>query len=386
MRFDARALGVTAAGFGCFLNLYSTQAILPELARDFGVALPQTGLTVMAPLLAVALVAPFVGFLSDQRGRKVVITSALWLLVVPTALLALTSRFAQMVGLRFLQGLTLPFIFAVTVAYIGDEASDAENIRLAGIYSVGTIVGGFAGRFILGHLTAASGWRTGFLALAALTAVAGLVVMAALPKERRFHPQFGLGNAFRNLGVHLSDRRLLATYAAGFAVLFSIVAAFTFANFLLAAPPYRFGPAALGNLFAVYLLAIVTTPLASRLAILIGRRDTLLVAALIGCLGMGLTLFPSIAAIIIGLALAIGGMFIEQVLAIGYVGVAARRARSTAVGLYVTAYYTGGSLGAILPAGLWQRAGWPGCVGLVILVQAVMMGLVFAFWRQEQAI
>ncbi len=105
-------------------------------------------------------------------------------------------------------------------------------------------------------------------------------------------------------------------------MLFSIVAAFTYANFLLAAPPYRLGPAQLGDVFVVYLLAIVSTPLATRLAVRMGLRPTLALAAATGIAGMLLTLVPALAGIIAGLALAIGGMFIEQVLAIGFIGAA----------------------------------------------------------------
>lgn len=381
---DRRSIGVLAAGFGTFINLYSTQAILPVLAADFAVRVPHTGWTVTAPLLAVAAVAPFVGSISDRLGRKRLIVAAACLLVVPTLLLAAAHSLEMFVLLRFLQGLLLPFIFAVTVGYIGDECEGAEIIELTGTYAVGTIVGGFCGRIVLGYATEFIDWRAGFALLGALTAIAACIIAVALPRERRFRPQHGLAAALRGFAEHLSNRRLVATYAVGFAVLFSIVAAFTYANFVLAAPPFRFGPAALGNVFVVYLLAIGTTPAATRMAARIGVRPTLAVAAGIGIAGMLLTLLPSATGIIAGLAVAIGGMFIEQILATSYIGVAARHARSTAVGLYVSFYYVGGSLGGVLPAGLWHRAGWPGCVALVVGVQCAMLAIALAFWQERE--
>lgn len=382
---DRRSIGVVAAGFATFINLYATQAILPVLAADFAVRLGVTGWTVTAPLLAVAGVAPFVGSISDRLGRKRLIVGAAALLVVPTLLIAAASSLPVFVVLRFVQGLLLPFIFAVTVGYIGDECEGAEVVRLTGTYAVGTIVGGFCGRFLLGYATEFFGWRVGFLLLGTLTALAAGVIAAALPGERRFRAQRGLAAALGAYAEHLSNPRLLATYAVGFAVLFSIVAAFTFANFVLAGPPYRFGPAALGNVFVVYLLAIATTPAATRMAARLGNRPTLAAAVGVGVAGMLLTLLPSAVAIIAGLGVAICGMFIEQVLATGHIGVAARRARSTAVGLYVSFYYIGGSLGGILPAGLWHRAGWPGCVALVLAVQALMLAIALAFWHERAA-
>ena len=37
MAFDFRPLAIATAGFTAFVNLYSPQALLPELSRDFGV-------------------------------------------------------------------------------------------------------------------------------------------------------------------------------------------------------------------------------------------------------------------------------------------------------------------------------------------------------------
>ena len=91
--------------------------------------------------------------------------------------------------------------------------------------------------------------------------------------------------------------------------------------------------------------------------------------------GLLLTLLPSLAVILSGMALAAAGVFTEQVLSMGYVAAAARGSRSTAVGLYVTSYYVGGSLGGVLPAGIWAHGGWPGCVALVVAVQAALFAV-----------
>ena len=37
MAFDFRALAIATAGFTAFVNLYSPQALLPELSHEFGV-------------------------------------------------------------------------------------------------------------------------------------------------------------------------------------------------------------------------------------------------------------------------------------------------------------------------------------------------------------
>ncbi len=382
-----RQAGVAAAGFCTFINLYSTQAILPTLAQEFGAALTHTGLTVTATLVAVALVAPFVGGVSDALGRRRLIVGASLALVVPTLLGALAPDLNGLVLCRFLQGLLLPFIFAVTVAYIADECPGSEAIQVTGTYAIGTIVGGFGGRFVAGWVTQYGGWRLAFLVLAAMTLLCAGVIAACLPREQRFRPVRGWRGTLAGFADQFRNPQVMATCAVGFAVLFSMVATFTYANFLLAAPPFGLGPAELGSVFVVYLLGVAATPVATRLALRFGRRRTVLLAAAVGMAGLLLTLLPSLPGILAGLALAAAGIFTEQVLSLGYVAAAARSSRSTAVGLYVTSYYIGGSLGGLLPGGIWAHAGWPGCVALVLGVQLAAMLVTQLVWpRHPRAI
>jgi predicted MFS family arabinose efflux permease len=365
--------------------MWCTQAILPVLAAAFHVSQAQTGLSVTAPLIATACMAPVIGAISDRFGRKVFITTASVLLLIPTLLAARAASFDMFVLCRFAQGLLLPFIFTITIAYIGDETSGPTAARLAGTYTSGAIFGGFSGRLITGVVTSESGWRPAFLVIAALTLVMTVIIATALPRERNFRPLYGVGRALRSFPLHLSNPRLLATYAVGFGVLFSLVAVFTFINFRLAASPYLLGPAALGGIFVVYLGGVVMSPLAARLANRFGRRQVMAAVAPVVAAGLAATMTAPLWGIELGLLLVSSGIFVQQTLATGFIGQAAREAKSTAVGLYVTCYYIGGSAGGLAPAGLWHEYGWAGCVAIVCVVQALMLGFAFGFWKLKAA-
>jgi YNFM family putative membrane transporter len=56
---STRHFAVFLAGFCCFINLYSPQAILPLLATEFSASAAQVSAIVTAGTLAVALIAPF---------------------------------------------------------------------------------------------------------------------------------------------------------------------------------------------------------------------------------------------------------------------------------------------------------------------------------------
>src|SRR3984893_16138631 len=126
MRVGAREIAVAAAGFCAFLNLYSPQALLPALSREFGAGPAEISAIMTASTLAIALTAPFTGALADVLGRKRIITTAMVAVVVPMAGAALAADVPALFVWRFLQGLLLPPIFAVVIAYIGDEWPSAQ--------------------------------------------------------------------------------------------------------------------------------------------------------------------------------------------------------------------------------------------------------------------
>jgi YNFM family putative membrane transporter len=142
MLADKRALGVAVAAIGAFIELYATQALLPMLAREFAATPAAVSRTVSASTFAVAIIAPFTGAFADAIGRKRIIVTAMFLLVVPTAMAGFAPTLDALVFWRFAQGLLLPPIFAVTVAYIGEEFP-TEATAMTGLYVAASGIGGF---------------------------------------------------------------------------------------------------------------------------------------------------------------------------------------------------------------------------------------------------
>lgn len=381
-----RTAAVALAGFCAFLDLYAPQSILPLLAREFQRSPAEVSLTISATTLAVALIAPFVGIVADVFGRKRLIAGAMFALIVPTIMAARAETLADLIIWRFVQGLLLPPIFAVTVTYIGEEWPPGEAVGLTGIYMSASSVGGFFGRFTTGFLAEHLSWHAGFLVLAGLTLASAVGVTLFLPQERRFVRSTGLIASTRMMLQHLRNPQLLATYGVGFGVLFSFVAVFSYVNFHLAAPPYLLSAGALGSIFIVYLAGALVTPLAGLLARRLGRRGLVMLSLGVWLAGLIVTLSGSLPWIIAGLALSTCGGFLCQTSATSFVAVNARAGRSAAVGLYVTFYYIGGSVGGFLPGAVWDRAGWPGCVAMVAVMLALMGLAVLRFWRMAPVV
>lgn len=152
----------------------------------------------------------------------------------------------------------------------------------------------------------------------------------------------------------------------GFALLFQQVAPFTFASLTLTHPPFDLSTSTIGLIFVVFLIPTVTTPRFGALMDKWGPRRPFFASQSVSVGGLALTLFPTIPAVIIGLALSCVGVFAGQGAGTLMVGRLAAGARSTGVGLYLTGYYVGGAIGGVAPISFYSAAGW-GAVVLVVL-------------------
>src|SRR4029078_2045440 len=144
---------------GTFLHLYAPQSVLPMIAQEYGIGAADASLIITAGTLAVAFTAPFTGALSDVLGRRRVIVIAMALLLIPATMTALAPTLNQIIFWRFIHGLLLPPIFAVTIAYVGGEFPPNEANSVFGIYASASAGGGFLGRFVPGMLAEQIGWR-----------------------------------------------------------------------------------------------------------------------------------------------------------------------------------------------------------------------------------
>lgn len=378
---QASQLIVWLIGFFAFLNVYSMQAVLPMVMSDFQASPVQAGLTVGATILAVALVSPFMGMLSDALGRKLIIGSSMLALTLPTALIPLAGSLNALIALRFLQGLAIPGIVVVLIAYISEEFHANGVARMTATYVGGTVMGGFFGRFLTGHAGHLLGWRGAFVTLALLNLMGALLVLWLLPPSRCFVPNRNISAGLNTLWRHLHHKRLMAACAVGFCVLFSLVGTFTYVNLHLAAAPFFLSSAGLANVFSVYLVGVLVTPLAGPYIVRLGFLRALLGALMLSAAGLLLTLWPFLPAVIIGLTVCSTGVFICQSATISAIAQNVKEGRSLATGLYYMSYYAGGAAGTLVAGLAFEAWGWSGSVASIALMQGLAGVIAVLVWR-----
>ena len=346
-------------------------------------------MTVSAATLGVALSAPFFGALTERLPRKRVIVASLIGVSLPTLLAATSTSLGQLIFWRFLEGITLPGIFAVVVTYIGEGWPPDRVALIMSFYVSGTALGGFLGRLTSGILAEMFSWRTSFLTLGAVSLAGAAAVAAWLPSGRRRAPTPSATSKLPAFPYQVQglfrSRRLVATFAVGFNVLFSLVGVFTWITFHLSSAPFSLSTTALSSLFFVYLIGLVVTPAAGYLITRIGLRAGIGGAIACSIAGVLLTLAPSLAAVILGLTMLSTGVFIAQTASQSHLRVAAPPgARVTAAGLYLTCYYLGGTAAGVVPGLFWALGKWPACVGFIVTMQAVALAIALVGWRAPE--
>ncbi|MFI6502369.1 Cmx/CmrA family chloramphenicol efflux MFS transporter [Nonomuraea typhae] len=171
------ALSLFAMGSAEFL----LAGVLPAIAADLGVSLPAAGALISAFAVGVVLGGPPLAVVTLRWPRRttLVVTQVVFAACVIAGLV--TDSYALLVVTRFVCGLAYAGFWAVAaVTAIGlvppDRTARASGVVVSGL-SVAMIAGGPAGAMI-SYFT---GWRGGFWAVAALTLVAAVLTVAALP-------------------------------------------------------------------------------------------------------------------------------------------------------------------------------------------------------------
>ncbi|MGH2497870.1 MAG: MFS transporter [Ktedonobacteraceae bacterium] len=364
-----------------FANMYSTQAILPVLSNAFHISAPTAGLSISVLVLAVAFGSLIYGPISDRIGRKPIMVCASLLVVIPTLLLGLSPNFATLVILRAIQGLLMPGLTSVAISYVNEEFSGKGRGLAMGIYVSGLTLGGLFARAGSAVLAGFFNWQIALLTFTFPTLIAALCMWHFLP-DKRSSKNLGRGTmlhmvlrlladrqfalqSLRDMRMHMRNRSLVGAFVVGFSSFFGFIGIFTYLPYYLTGPHFNLSTVSLGLVYLLWLTGIFS-PIAGTIAGRIGSRRAIVFSMGTAATGLLITLIPILPITLGGLGLLTLGMFSTVAAANLYLGEKATTAKGTAASMYLSLYYFGGSLGAVLPGFALLWAGWPGVVSLCL--------------------
>jgi YNFM family putative membrane transporter len=349
-----------------FANMYSTQAILPDVERGLGASPAAAGLTITVVVLAVAAGGWVAGPLSDRLGRARVMSSAAVLICIPTAVAGLAPNMPALLAVRACQGLLMPGLLTVAVPYVTERFRGSAAGAAMGAYTASLVFGGLVGRVGTALVADVTSWRVGLEALTLPTVAGALAMYAWLPRDEPRHQRRDLRAV---AAEHVRNASLLLNALAAGATFFAFVGVFTFATHRLTAPPLGLSLGAAGLVYAVWVVGAVV-PLVGHAAARIGPER--LLPFLLACAGVGaaLTLVDNLAAVIAGLALLAASMFSTVTTCQLLIPRLVDHHRGTATSLHQTVYYVLGGAGAYIP-GLWLDDGWHAVVAACCVAVAI---------------
>ncbi|MBF4616640.1 MFS transporter [Clavibacter sp. VKM Ac-2873] len=365
-------VALLGAGLATFAQLYCPQGVLPLLASDLRVDAAQASLSVSGATMGLALGTLPWSLVSDRIGRIASMRLSLTAATVLGLAMPWSPTFGILLVVRVLEGLALGGIPALAVTYLGEEIRPSRVAVAAGTYVSGTTLGGLVGRLVAGPVADVGGWRVGTFAVAILGAAATAVFFAATPRPRGFTARaVSATRLIRSTGLLLRDPRLLVLLAQGALLAGSFVAVYNYLAFRLEAAPFGLAPGLASLLFVAYLSGTVSARVAGGRVPRFGRRRVLLASTLVMAAGTALTLSDLLPVVIVGLVVMTGGFFGAHSIASGWSGILTAHDRAQSASLYNLAYYTGSSVIGYAGGFAWTALGWPGVVGMGMLLMSV---------------
>lgn len=200
-----------------FIDGFDIQAmsyVAPSIIKEWGIAKTQLGQVFGASLVGMAIGALVFGSLADRAGRRPILIGAMLFLALFVYLTARADSVQELLALRFATGLCMGAVIPNAVALAGEFSPARMRVTLMMIASSGLVLGGAIGGVIAAALIPAFGWRSVFLAGAALPLLTVLLMLAALPESLQFlamrkHGEEKMGAVLRridpalDIGAHI---------------------------------------------------------------------------------------------------------------------------------------------------------------------------------------
>lgn len=374
------------AGVATFALLYSTQALLPLISDEFGVAASQASWTVAAATGGLALFVLPMSALSERYGRRTVMTGSLAVAVAVGVAVPFAPNLTALVVLRAVQGAALAGLPASATAYLAEEVRPKALITAIGLFVAGNSVGGMSGRVITGWVAQEWGWRVAVGVIGALAVACAVAFRLLLPAPRHFTPGSLRPRVLvRTVRDHLSDPLLRRLYAIGALFMTVFGGVYTVIGYRLTEAPFSLPQGIVGSIFLVYLVGTVSASTAGRLVNRLGRRGALYAGAATTAVGLLATLAGSLPLVLLGLVLITAGFFAGHAVASSAVSKTATHGRAQASALYQSAYYIGSSAGSTVGAGAFHAGGWGGTVGVGLLAVVGVVAITLLGTRAARA-
>jgi DHA1 family inner membrane transport protein len=173
------ALGV--GGFSIGTGEFVIMGLLPEVARDIGVSIPQAGHVISAYALGVVIGAPVLAVLAAGWNRRALLIALMGIYALGNFASALAPGYLSLNLMRFLTGLPHGTYFGVAALVAATLAPPGARARAVGLVMLGLTGATLVGVPIAATLGQYFGWRAAFVFVGFIAVLAMVMVRRGVP-------------------------------------------------------------------------------------------------------------------------------------------------------------------------------------------------------------
>lgn len=173
------ALGV--GGFSIGTGEFVIMGLLPEVARDLGVSIPEAGHAISTYALGVVVGAPALAVLTARWKRRALLMALMGLFALGNIASALAPGYVAMLFLRLLTGLPHGTYFGVAALMAASLAPPAKRASAVGLVMSGLTSATLFGVPLAAWLGQHFGWRAAFILVGAIAALACVLIRRGVP-------------------------------------------------------------------------------------------------------------------------------------------------------------------------------------------------------------
>jgi len=213
------ALGV--GGFSIGTGEFVIMGLLPEVARDVDVTIPEAGHVISAYALGVMIGAPVLAVLAARWRRRALLIALMAFYALANFATALVPGPLAVAAMRFASGLPHGTYFGVAALVAATLARPDQRARAIGFVMLGLTTATLAGVPLATWLGQQLGWRAAFVSVGLVAVLAMALIrhdVPDLPADARANPLRELG-AFVRPQVWLT----LAIAGVGFGGMFCVL-------------------------------------------------------------------------------------------------------------------------------------------------------------------
>lgn len=216
-------LALAVASFGIGMTEFVIMGLLPDLARDLGVTIPEAGMLVSGYALGVVVGAPLMAIATASAPRRGALTVLMGIFLIGNVACALAPGYWWLMAARVVTAFSHAAFFGLGAVAAAEVVAPNKRTQAVALMFTGLTLANVLGVPIGTAVGQVLGWRATFWGVAAIGAVAMTALVLWLPRDLS-RGSGGLIQEFRALGrVQVLLAMLISTLASA-----SLFAVFTY--------------------------------------------------------------------------------------------------------------------------------------------------------------